>query len=110
MYTSLRGNSSFFLLEIYTASSLDPSSKELRKKLTLFVFLRQIGHAFATELMKSYNVPLLVLGGGGYTIRNVARAWTYETSIVCGKPLPEGTSFLNFFTRNNKGSPNDSQS
>jgi histone deacetylase 1/2 len=48
------------------------------------------GHAFATEYMKTYKVPLLVLGGGGYTIRNVARAWTYETAIVCGQSLPEG--------------------
>jgi acetoin utilization deacetylase AcuC-like enzyme len=39
--------------------------------------------------MKSFNIPLLVLGGGGYTIRNVARAWTYETAIVCGVTLPE---------------------
>ena len=47
------------------------------------------GHAFATKFMKSFNVPLLVLGGGGYTIRNVARAWTYETAIVCGEELSE---------------------
>jgi len=30
--------------------------------------------------MKSYGLPLLVVGGGGYTIRNVARCWTYETA------------------------------
>ena len=24
----------------------------------------------------------VVLGGGGYTIRNVARCWTYETAVV----------------------------
>lgn len=40
--------------------------------------------------MKTFNVPLLVLGGGGYTIRNVARAWTYETAVVCGETLSEG--------------------
>jgi acetoin utilization deacetylase AcuC-like enzyme len=28
--------------------------------------------------MRSFNVPLLLLGGGGYTIRNVARCWCYE--------------------------------
>ena len=37
------------------------------------------GHADCVRFMKSFNVPLLVLGGGGYTIRNVARCWTYET-------------------------------
>eukprot|EP01128_Nolandella_sp_AFSM9_P008606 TRINITY_DN5291_c0_g1_i1.p1 TRINITY_DN5291_c0_g1~~TRINITY_DN5291_c0_g1_i1.p1 ORF type:complete len:476 (+),score=103.69 TRINITY_DN5291_c0_g1_i1:32-1429(+) len=40
------------------------------------------GHAKCVEFVKSFNVPTLVLGGGGYTIRNVARAWTYETSVL----------------------------
>ena len=60
------------------------------------------GHAQAVEFMKKFNVPLLLLGtkkdfntflgGGGYTIRNVARAWTYETATILGKQkdLPEG--------------------
>jgi hypothetical protein len=26
-----------------------------------------------------------VLGGGGYTVRNVARCWTYETAVLLGK-------------------------
>ena len=30
--------------------------------------------------MKSFNLPLLVLGGGGYTIRNVSRCWAFETA------------------------------
>jgi hypothetical protein len=34
------------------------------------------------EFVKSYNLPMLVLGGGGYTIRNVARCWSYETSLL----------------------------
>ena len=38
------------------------------------------GHAECVRFVKSFNVPLLVLGGGGYTIRNVARCWTYETA------------------------------
>ncbi len=40
------------------------------------------GHAKCVEMMKSYNVPLLILGGGGYAIRNVARCWAYETSVL----------------------------
>ena len=32
--------------------------------------------------MIRYNLPLMLLGGGGYTIRNVARCWTYETSVA----------------------------
>ena len=31
------------------------------------------GHADAVKHVKSFGVPMLVLGGGGYTIRNVAR-------------------------------------
>ena len=33
------------------------------------------------------KIPTLVLGGGGYTLRNVARCWTYETSICVDKEL-----------------------
>lgn len=39
--------------------------------------------------MKSFNLPTLVLGGGGYTIRNVARCWTYETSICLDTELSD---------------------
>lgn len=42
------------------------------------------GHAECVSFMKSFGVPLLLLGGGGYTIRNVARCWTYETATVLG--------------------------
>ena len=31
------------------------------------------GHGSCVEYMKSFNVPLLLLGGGGYTVRNVSR-------------------------------------
>ena len=27
----------------------------------------------------------MYLGGGGYTLRNVARCWAYETSIIAGR-------------------------
>merc|ERR1719433_34533 len=39
------------------------------------------GHGECVKYVKSFNIPLLVLGGGGYTIRNVARCWTNETAI-----------------------------
>jgi histone deacetylase 1/2 len=44
------------------------------------------GHARCVEYVKSFNVPLLVLGGGGYTIRNVARCWAYETAVLLDQP------------------------
>lgn len=37
--------------------------------------------------MKTLNVPLLVLGGGGYKVRNVARCWTYETSLLVDESI-----------------------
>lgn len=39
------------------------------------------GHAACAEYVKTFGVPVLALGGGGYTIRNVARCWCYETAV-----------------------------
>ena len=43
------------------------------------------GHGACVRHVRSYNVPTLVLGGGGYTIRNVARCWAYETAVCLGE-------------------------
>ncbi|KAJ1658727.1 histone deacetylase [Dispira simplex] len=45
------------------------------------------GHAKCVEFVRKLNVPTLLLGGGGYTIRNVSRAWTFETGVALGKHL-----------------------
>jgi len=42
------------------------------------------GHGACVTYCKSLNIPLLLVGGGGYTPRNVARAWAHETSIAIG--------------------------
>ncbi|EPE28024.1 Arginase/deacetylase [Glarea lozoyensis ATCC 20868] len=42
------------------------------------------GHGACVAYCKSLNIPLLLVGGGGYTPRNVARAWAHETSIAIG--------------------------
>ena len=42
------------------------------------------GHAACIEYVRRFGKPVMLLGGGGYTPRNVARCWTYETSIVVG--------------------------
>jgi len=47
------------------------------------------GHAECLKYMTTFQVPLLVLGGGGYTIRNVARCWTYETGCLLGHELED---------------------
>ena len=54
------------------------------------------------RVVKSYNIPMLVLGGGGYTKRNVARCWTYETSVLLdddlSNELPYNGDLLSFST------------
>ncbi|KIR97980.1 histone deacetylase 1/2 [Cryptococcus deuterogattii 2001/935-1] len=47
------------------------------------------GHAECARFLRTFNVPLMLLGGGGYTTKNVARAWTRETAIACGQELSE---------------------
>ncbi|KAH9854825.1 histone deacetylase [Lenzites betulinus] len=42
------------------------------------------GHARCVQYVRSKNIPLMLLGGGGYTVKNVARAWTYETACALG--------------------------
>lgn len=45
------------------------------------------GHGECVRFVQSFGLPVLMLGGGGYTIRNVSRCWAYETSILAGRPL-----------------------
>ncbi|KAL9115872.1 MAG: hypothetical protein Q9227_000240 [Pyrenula ochraceoflavens] len=58
------------------------------------------GHGACVSFVKSFNIPLLVVGGGGYTPRNVARLWAHETSICIGADnqisptIPSHTPFL----------------
>lgn len=42
------------------------------------------GHAHCVQYLRKQNIPLILLGGGGYTVKNVARAWTYETACALG--------------------------
>ncbi|KAJ4494610.1 hypothetical protein C8J55DRAFT_497107 [Lentinula edodes] len=45
-------------------------------------------HGECVNFVRAFNVPLLVVGGGGYTLRNVCRCWTYETSVLVGVSIP----------------------
>jgi histone deacetylase 1/2 len=47
------------------------------------------GHAECVSFMKSFNKPILITGGGGYTKTNVSRCWTYETATLLGRELSE---------------------
>ncbi|KAL7751607.1 hypothetical protein RI367_003072 [Sorochytrium milnesiophthora] len=55
------------------------------------------GHAHCVAFVKSFNLPMLLLGGGGYTIRNVARAWTYETALAVDAVIPEELPYNDFY-------------
>jgi len=55
------------------------------------------GHAKCVEFMKKYNLPLMLLGGGGYTIRNVARCWTYETAVALGTEIANELPYNDYF-------------
>ncbi|KAI5173037.1 histone deacetylase 3 [Nematocida sp. LUAm3] len=46
------------------------------------------GHGECVRYIKEKNLPMLVLGGGGYKPKHVSRCWAYETSILCDVPLP----------------------
>jgi len=55
------------------------------------------GHAECVEFVKSFNLPLLVVGGGGYTVKNVARCWTNETAVLLGEELSNELPFNDYF-------------
>ncbi|XP_015244324.1 probable histone deacetylase 1-B [Cyprinodon tularosa] len=55
------------------------------------------GHAKCVEYIKSFNLPLLMLGGGGYTIRNVARCWTFETAVALDSSIPNELPYNDYF-------------
>jgi len=57
------------------------------------------GHAECLRFILDYDLPLLVLGGGGYTIHNVSRCWAYETAVLCGAPIPDIVPEENPFRR-----------
>jgi histone deacetylase HOS2 len=46
-------------------------------------------HGECVSFVKKQGLPLLILGGGGYTARNVARAWCHETALATNNVLPD---------------------
>jgi acetoin utilization deacetylase AcuC-like enzyme len=55
------------------------------------------GHANCVEFVKKFNLPLFIMGGGGYTIRNVARCWANETAVLLDSPLSQDIPFNEYF-------------
>lgn len=55
------------------------------------------GHGKCVEFVKRYQLPFMMVGGGGYTIRNVSRAWTYETSVALGVEIANELPYNDYF-------------
>ncbi|CAD0058594.1 unnamed protein product [Aureobasidium pullulans] len=55
------------------------------------------GHANCVKYVKSFNLPTLVLGGGGYTMRNVARTWAYETGQLVGQEMGPELPYTDYY-------------
>ncbi|KAK0402865.1 hypothetical protein QR680_016582 [Steinernema hermaphroditum] len=61
------------------------------------------GHAECVRFVKGFCIPMLVLGGGGYTPNNVAKCWTYETAVLIEKEqaiprqIPAESEYAAFF-------------
>ncbi|OXV09870.1 hypothetical protein Egran_02367 [Elaphomyces granulatus] len=55
------------------------------------------GHANCVNFVKGFNLPTLVVGGGGYTMRNVARTWAFETGILVGEQLGSELPYNDYY-------------
>ena len=42
------------------------------------------GHAHCVQFVRSFNIPFILVGGGGYTVKNASRTWAYETACALG--------------------------
>lgn len=59
--------------------------------------LSMAGHANCVKYVKSFGVPVIVLGGGGYTMRNVARTWAYETGELVSEKMSKQLPFNDYY-------------
>ncbi|KAI2620433.1 hypothetical protein GGR54DRAFT_98366 [Hypoxylon sp. NC1633] len=55
------------------------------------------GHANCVKFVRSFNRPTLVLGGGGYTMRNVARTWAFETGLLVDAKMDRTLPFNEYY-------------
>ena len=55
------------------------------------------GHGNCVRFMKTFGLPMMIIGGGGYTISNVARCWAYETGVCLGKDLSDEIPANDFY-------------
>ena len=65
------------------------------------------GHANCVHFVKQFGLPVIVLGGGGYTMRNVARAWAFETGQLVGIEMPRQLPFNDYYEVSTSALPDD---
>lgn len=68
------------------------------------------GHADSLCFLRSFNVPLMILGGGGYTVQNVARCWCYEVNFFSKLLIYIFVELLNLYVHIHLSSLADSSS
>lgn len=54
---------------------------------SFILYFKLFYYSECVKIVKNYGLPTLVLGGGGYTKRNVARCWTYETAVLLDEDI-----------------------
>lgn len=63
--------------------------------------LSVMGHGECVKLIKSWGIPLILAGGGGYTLRNISRCWVYETALAIGvdiqNEMPMNYKYRDYF-------------
>ena len=55
------------------------------------------GHANCVKFVRDLNIPTLVLGGGGFTMSNVARTWAFETGVLIGRPMTRVLPYCSYY-------------
>eukprot|EP01068_Selenidium_serpulae_P010081 Selendium_serpulae@DN5385_c0_g1_i2.p1 len=59
------------------------------------------GHGYAAKYLRQTGVPMVVVGGGGYTLRNVPKCWTYESASLLGLCLnpyiPASSQYMAYY-------------
>ncbi|EDV24263.1 uncharacterized protein TRIADDRAFT_26667, partial [Trichoplax adhaerens] len=55
------------------------------------------GHGGCLQFLKSFNMPILLLGGGNYSTKNISHRWVYGTAIAIGQDISNITPCNNWF-------------
>jgi len=56
------------------------------------------GHGECVKYVKSFGLPMLVAGGGGYTVRNVSRCWAYETAVLLDEDIDDNLPYHDYLS------------